>query len=83
MSKISSLGPLAQGEVSDDLDYISWLLMGKNLDRIMAKKRLIVEVSTVEGEPDFRSIEAVTANLGNIFLWTMGIISVFVSVLPC
>ena len=38
ISKVSSGGPLVQEEVSDNLDYISQLLMGKNLDKIMAKK---------------------------------------------
>ena len=38
ISKVSLSGPLAQGEESDDLDYIRWLLMGIDLDKKMAKK---------------------------------------------
>ena len=49
VSKVSSSGPLSQGEVSDDLDYISKLLMGKNLESILATNQIIVEVSTGEG----------------------------------
>ena len=47
--------------MTEDLDHISSLLMGKNLDTIFSKGRLLAEVTSKNGEPDFWSVEAVIA----------------------
>ena len=57
---------MVQGRVTEDLDYTSKLLMGRNLDKIFSQKRSIREVTTTNGEPDFRSIEALTAKRKNM-----------------
>ena len=57
---------MIQGRVTEDLDYIRNTLMGRNLDEIFSQKRLIKEVTTADGEPGFRSIEALTAKRKNM-----------------
>ena len=57
---------MIQGRVTEDLDYIRNTLMGRNLDEIFSQKRLIKEVTTADGEPDFRLIEALTAKRKNM-----------------
>ena len=61
ISKVSALHLICQGKVTEDLDHICNLLMGKNLDTIFSKGRLLAEVTSKNGEADFRSIEAITA----------------------
>ena len=53
ISKISSTHPIQQGTVTEELDHISSLLMGRNLDTIFSKGRLLAEVTSNNGEPDF------------------------------
>ena len=80
ISKISSAHPIRQGRVTEDLDHISSLLMGKNLDTIFSRGRLLAEVTSKNGEPDFRSVEAVTARRKDMLspkdlskLWRIGV----------
>ena len=80
ISKISSAHPMRQGKVTEDLDHICNLLMGRNLDTLFSKGRFLAEVTSQNGEPDFRSIEAVTARRKDMLspedlekLWRIGL----------
>ena len=80
ISKISSAETIHQGKVTKDLDHICNLLIGRNLDTMFSKGRLLAEVTSKNGKPDFRSIEAVVVRRRNTLspedlakLWRIGL----------
>ena len=80
ISKVSALHPICQGKVTEDLDHICNILMGRNLDATFSKCRLLAEVTSKNGEAGFSLIKAITAQRKDMLspedlskLWRIGL----------
>ena len=79
IAKIATKSLGEQGVTGDDLQHIGKVLMGQNLEIIFEKKRLLHSF-TLPGEPEFRSVSALTARKKNKLspeelskLWRIGL----------
>ena len=61
ISKISTKDIDMQGQIGDDLSFIGQVLMGRNLESLFSKNRIVHKIMNKEGEKEFHSIDAVSA----------------------
>ena len=61
ISRISMKDVRIQGHIGDDLSFIGQVLMGRNLETLFYKNRILHKITNDKGEKEFQSINTVSA----------------------